>query len=79
MTKMGETPMLDLIGLKCPLPVLRIQKAMSQLKAGECLEIVADDPLAAIDVPHYCREAGHLVLSCRSEGAQLFMVIRKAG
>ena len=49
---------LDLIGLKCPLPVLRTRKALQSLKPGEQLEVLCTDPLSVIDVPNLIRETG---------------------
>jgi tRNA 2-thiouridine synthesizing protein A len=49
---------LDLIGLKCPLPVLRTRKALQGLKSGEQIEVLCTDPLSVIDVPNLIRETG---------------------
>lgn len=50
---------LDARGLLCPLPVLKARKRLSALAPGQVLRMVADDPAAMIDVPHFCAEAGH--------------------
>lgn len=56
----GETTSLyDLRGLKCPLPVLKTRKRMSAMRSGEELVVETSDPLAGIDIPHFCREDGH--------------------
>lgn len=52
---------LDLRGLKCPLPVLKTDKAMKSLSEGECIVIETTDPLAVIDIPAFCQEKGHLL------------------
>jgi tRNA 2-thiouridine synthesizing protein A len=52
----------DAAGLNCPLPVLRARKALAPLPPGAVLRLVATDPMAAIDVPHFCAEAGHMLL-----------------
>lgn len=54
---------LDLTGLKCPLPVLKTQKALSSLAKGQCLSVLSTDPMAQIDIPHFCSEKGHILLS----------------
>jgi tRNA 2-thiouridine synthesizing protein A len=56
---MDET--LDLRGLKCPLPALLARRALARLPLGARLVVVADDPLAAIDIPHMCHQEGHTV------------------
>lgn len=53
----------DARGLLCPLPVLRAAKLLREMAPGAVLEITADDPVAVIDIPNFCREAGHALLS----------------
>ena len=50
---------IDALGLLCPLPVLRLKKRMRPLPSGATIRLLADDPAAQIDVPHFCAEAGH--------------------
>ena len=54
---------LDLRGLACPLPVLKARKALIGLAPGKRLLVEASDPLAAVDIPHFCREAGHTLVA----------------
>lgn len=49
---------LDLRGLRCPLPVLKTRKALLSLNPGDELTVLADDPLAAVDIPNFVRESG---------------------
>jgi tRNA 2-thiouridine synthesizing protein A len=56
---MDET--LDLRGLKCPLPALLAKKALARLAPGAVVTVFADDPLAAVDIPHMCHGEGHAV------------------
>lgn len=49
----------DLKGLKCPLPVLRTRKRMATLAPGTLITVETTDPLAIIDIPHFCNEDGH--------------------
>ncbi len=53
---MDDPLVIDARGLLCPLPVLRLQKA---LRARADVVLIADDPMAAIDVPHFCAAGGH--------------------
>ena len=53
---------LDATGLTCPLPVLRLQKALRELGAGAFLCLHATDPMSEIDVPHFVDEHGHVLL-----------------
>lgn len=50
---------IDAVGLLCPLPVLRLRKRMAALSTGQTVRLLANDPAAYVDVPHFCQEAGH--------------------
>jgi tRNA 2-thiouridine synthesizing protein A len=50
---------IDARGLKCPLPVLKAEKALAGLKPGARLTVLATDPIAKVDIPLLCRQAGH--------------------
>ncbi len=68
---------IDVRGLLCPLPVLKARKRLAGMKAGECLRVLATDPAAAIDFPHYCNESGNELVSHVLDGDVLIFVIRK--
>lgn len=68
---------LDLTGLKCPLPALYARRALERSKPGGEIEIVTDDPMAPIDVPHMCRQEGYETLSVTRDGAHARMVLRR--
>jgi len=55
--------LVDATGLTCPLPVLRAQKALSSLKAGDIITVHATDPLSRIDIPHFCQQSGHRLIN----------------
>jgi tRNA 2-thiouridine synthesizing protein A len=59
---------LDATGLLCPLPVLKAAKRMRALADGEVLRLLADDPAAIVDVPHYCTESGNGYLGMEDAG-----------
>ena len=59
---------LDATGLLCPLPVLKLRKHLKDMKIGEVVLVLADDPAAAIDIPHFCNEAGHILISQEANG-----------
>jgi len=72
--------MLDARGLRCPLPVLRARKALLAMPPGGVLRVLADDPVAVVDMPHFCAESGHDLLSqSDSDGAQLYVIKRGPG
>lgn len=74
----GGALVLDLRGLRCPLPVLKTAKRLAALAPGTVLAVLADDPLAAIDLPLFCRQEGQ-ELQGRSdlEGGGMRFAIRR--
>ncbi|MCV2892199.1 sulfurtransferase TusA family protein [Lentibacter sp. XHP0401] len=68
----------DARGLLCPLPVLRLRKRMQALSSGSEITLIADDPAAVIDVPHFCAEAGHSLVSTKDEKGAQHYTLRKA-
>lgn len=59
---------IDAIGLLCPLPVLKARKQLNAAKSGDEIHLLADDPVAVIDVPHFCAQSGNFFI--RSEQLQ---------
>ena len=45
---------IDTTGLRCPLPVLKVRKNLPILKKTDLVLIIADDPLAEIDLRNFC-------------------------
>lgn len=68
---------LDLQGLKCPLPALFAKRALAKARPGTEIEILTDDPMAPIDVPHMCRQEGFETVSVERDGDRARMVLRR--
>jgi len=66
---------LDLRGLKCPLPALLTRRRLAALPAGATLRILTTDPLAVVDIPHMCGEDGHGLVETRRAGDHDVFVI----
>ena len=69
---------LDARGLLCPLPVLKARKRLLAMQSGAILRLLATDPMAVIDVPNFCREAGHTLLSSEEMDGHHQFRIRRA-
>lgn len=68
---------IDATGLLCPLPVLKLRKRLKGLQAGAVVRLIATDPAAVIDVPHFCTESGHSLISAETDTEpQIYMVRR---
>lgn len=68
---------IDAIGLLCPLPVLKARKRLKGMEAGQILRLLATDPAAVVDVPHFCFESGNELVSQTNEGETQIYLIRK--
>jgi len=55
--------LVDARGHRCPVPTLRLRRALEGAPAGARVRLYADDPLARIDVPHFAAQAGATVLA----------------
>jgi tRNA 2-thiouridine synthesizing protein A len=73
----SEAILIDVRGLKCPLPVLKTERRMRDYESGTRFVVLATDPLAAIDLPHFCGENGHLLLASGRAGEMLRFEIEK--
>jgi len=69
--------LLDLKGLKCPLPALRTRKALRGMAAGEEIAVACTDPLARIDIPNLLNETGDSLLGLEEGAGVLVFRIRK--
>ncbi len=68
----------DLRGLRCPLPALKTRARLKRLAMGERLEVLADDPLAGIDIPAFCIESGNRLVSQEAlEGDVMRFVVER--
>jgi tRNA 2-thiouridine synthesizing protein A len=69
----------DLKGLNCPVPVLKAKKRLAAMQPGSLLWLETTDPLAVIDIPAFCADAGHqLVETAAVTGGHRFLVERGA-
>jgi len=69
---------MNLRGLKCPLPALRVKKKLSGLKSGDVIVAECTDPLAALDIPNLLRQTGDtLEGKTEADGVQSFRIRKK--
>jgi len=72
-----EPKIVDARGYKCPIPVIRMETALRGLSPGEQVIVFADDPVATVDIPHFCAEGGHHAARQPDQGgACVFLVTR---
>lgn len=67
---------LDARNLLCPMPVIRTQDTIRQLKEGDILEVTSTDPGALNDIPVWCRIHGHRVIETREQDKEIIIRIQ---
>ena len=72
----SEQETIDARGLKCPLPVLKMEKRLAVLPPGAGLIVLATDPMARIDIPLYCRQNGHDCAVIAADDVLRFAIVR---
>ena len=74
---MEFTKELDARGLNCPLPILRAKKALTELKSGEVLRILATDPGSVKDFAAFSRQTGNDLLSSTENNKEFEFYMRR--
>lgn len=69
--------LVDARGHRCPVPTLRLRRAVESAAPGAMLCLLADDPMAKIDVPHYAGQAGLELVGVSEDGAGFRFQLRK--
>ena len=70
---------MDLKGLPCPMPVVKISKGIKEVEVGQVVEAITTDPGALADFPAWARTSGNEILKTEQNNGQItFFVKRKA-
>ncbi|MEY3883769.1 MAG: hypothetical protein RLZZ379_1047 [Pseudomonadota bacterium] len=67
----------DATGLKCPLPILRCKKALSEIESAQVLKITATDTGAVKDFKAFCTQTGHTLLQLDEANSVYVFYIKK--
>ena len=70
---------LDLRGLKGPLPALRTRKALAEAQPGTLLHVLCTDPLAGLDIPNLARETGDVFEGSEAGEGYVTLKVRRRG
>ncbi len=68
---------LNLEGLLCPLPIVKLSQAIKQVEIGQIVEASATDPGVLIDVPAWARTTGNEMLKSQMEGKVIRFWVKK--
>ena len=67
----------DARGLKCPLPIIRLTKAIKGAAIGDKIRVLADDRAFEPDVRAWCRKTGNSLVAVTDENGVTVAVVRK--
>jgi tRNA 2-thiouridine synthesizing protein A len=68
----------DASGLLCPLPLLRLKKALMEMSSGDVVKVIATDPAAHLDFGVYIDQAGHQIVEfIKHSNIQIFYIRKK--
>ena len=68
----------DASGLNCPLPLLRLKKALMAMSSGDIVKVIATDPAAHLDFGVYSDQSGHQIIQLiRESDKQIFYFKKK--
>ncbi|THD77590.1 MAG: SirA family protein [Phenylobacterium sp.] len=71
--------LVDARGHRCPVPTLRLRRALEATPPGGRVRLLADDPMARIDVPHFAAEIdAELLESGEAAGVLSFVVAKRS-
>lgn len=69
---------LDCQGLNCPVPIVRISRAMKELASGDTLTVTASDPSFQADIDAWVRKMGHQLESFADNDGVQTVVLRRS-
>lgn len=68
---------LDLKGLLCPIPIVKMAKGIKEVEVGQLLEAYATDPGVMADIPAWCRSTGNELVTLEKIDKQFHFVVRR--
>jgi len=68
---------LDCSGLLCPLPVIRMSKAIKEIAIGQVLKVIATDPGAPADMEAWARQTGNELIDAHEENGKYVFFFRR--
>ena len=77
--KIKADKVMDLKGLACPMPIVKVSKGIKDVEVGQVIEAVTTDPGSLADFPAWARTSGNEILKTgQEEGLIRFYIKRKA-
>ncbi|MCP4075754.1 MAG: sulfurtransferase TusA family protein [Gammaproteobacteria bacterium] len=77
MAEQSQTVEVDARRLLCPMPVIRLQDAISELTIGDMVKITCTDPGVKSDIPAWCNINKHSLLNIEDQQYEIIITVRK--
>ena len=71
------TKVMDLKGLPCPMPVVKVSKGIKEIEIGEVIEALSTDPGSLADFPAWARTSGNEILKTEQDGDMIRFFIQR--
>lgn len=68
---------INLEGLLCPMPIVKVSQAIKNMAPGSVLEANATDPGVLLDIPAWARSTGNELLSITKEDKVIRFFIKR--
>ncbi|GAC1568767.1 MAG: sulfurtransferase TusA [Ktedonobacteraceae bacterium] len=68
---------LDCLKMLCPVPIIKISKAVKELQPGQTLLMLADDPGSKADMIAWAKQTGNELMEIEEEGRVFKFYVRK--
>lgn len=67
----------DARGMNCPLPILKVKKAIATVGEGELIKLIATDPGSVKDFEAFAKQTGNELMESNEEGGKFTFLIKK--
>jgi len=68
---------MDLKGLPCPMPVVKVSKGIKEVEVGQVVEAISTDPGSLTDFPAWARTSGNEILKTEQDGNSIKFYIKR--
>ena len=74
---MTELQILDVRGMNCPLPLLKLKQRLNQMTVGEQVQVTTTDPGSVKDFAAFLQQTGHCLHEQRQQAGEYLFLIEK--
>jgi len=68
---------MDLKGLPCPMPIVKVSKGIKEVEIGQVVEAISTDPGSLSDFPAWARTSGNEILKTEQDGGSIRFYIKR--